>query len=91
MKHHRIEELSEARKLLLEAVPDAEKRFNRYCKGLKKLLDDVNKHLPEAHYFACSGTMTISLWHPEVDTTWERNKAQALSYSSTLHVDGGDY
>ena len=24
MKHHRIEELSEARKLLLEAVPDAE-------------------------------------------------------------------
>lgn len=93
MRQHAItrEELAEANKLLLEAVPDAEKRFNRHCKGLAKLLEDINRYFPEAHYFACGGKLSIDLWHPEHDWPDERNKAQALRFDGSLHVDGGDY
>lgn len=80
-----------AKECLLEVVPDAEKRFNRYCKGLAKLLKDINRHFPEAHYFACGGRLSIDLWHPEHDWPNERNEAQSLRFDSSLYIDGGDY
>lgn len=80
-----------AKERLLEVVPDAEKRFNRYCKGLKKLLEDVNKHFPDAHYFVVSDHIVLDLWHKEALGPISRNEAQALSYSRDLHITGGDY
>lgn len=81
----------DARDALLAAVPDAERRFDRCCKSLKKLLDDVNKHFPGAHYFVCSDNLGLDLWYPEHDTTLERNKTRALSDKYNLDISGGDY
>ncbi len=81
----------DARDALLAAVPDAEKRFDHCCKGLRKLLDDVNKHFPEAHYFVCSDRLGLDLWYPEHNTTLERNKTHALSDSYSVNISGGDY
>ena len=56
------------RKLLLEHVPTAERRFKRICTEMKNLLADVRREFPDAEYYTASGGFNLLLaksHHPE--------------------------
>lgn len=79
------------RERLLEAIPDAEKRFNRYCKNLKKLMDEIQKFFPEAHYHAVDDRVTVMLYCPNYNDPTNIQKARALEGASDLSIGCGNY
>ena len=76
------------RKLLLEHVPTAERRFKRICTEMKNLLADVRRVFPDAEYYTASGGFNLLLakaHHPEQGTI--QREGSALT---GLGVDIGD-
>ena len=80
----------DARAALLAAVPDAEKRFNRYCRGLEKLLKDVNEHFPDAEYFVVNDKLSLIMGYDDSDRMVERDANIALDFRSSMRISGGD-
>lgn len=78
--------------LLEEADPNFAKRFNRTCKTLKKLLDDVRKHFPDAEYYTASGGLTLMLGKPHSDNEDPQQELIALSARHIgLQIGDGDF
>lgn len=80
----------DARGALLSAVPDAERRFERCCRGLEKLLKDVNEHFPDAEFFVAGDTLTLILGYDDRDRMVERDANTALTFRSCMRISGGD-
>jgi len=79
--------------LLFEADPNLIKRFNRTCNTMKKLLDDVQKHFPDACYYTASGGFHLMLGNShasDVGCTSQRELV-AIGASNGLSVGDGDF
>ena len=75
-----------SRNKLLEAVPNANTRFYKHCKGLKDLLDEINKHFPEAHYTTHMGDMILKLYEYDDNDYVDAMRATALADYSGLII-----
>lgn len=74
--------------LLLEHVPNAERRFKRVCTEMVRLLEDVRKVFPDAEYYTASGGFHLLLGkshHPD-----NLQPQRSLSALTGFHVSIGD-
>ena len=62
-----IESGESAYGLLLEHAPHVEKKFNRLCKSMRRLLDEVRVTFPDAEYYTGGGGFSLMLGKSHAD------------------------
>lgn len=78
--------------LLFDADPKLISRFYRVCTTLKKLMDDVQKHFPEATYYTASGGLYIVLGDTHSGQNCDANQElSAVGASNGLTIGDGDW
>ncbi|MHB1641945.1 MAG: hypothetical protein ACYCS8_04720 [Acidithiobacillus sp.] len=77
--------------LLMSRNKTAERRFNKACDGLKKLLDDVRVDFPDACYYTASGGLNLLLGAPHDENFRPRSQLTALGARNGLALGDGDY
>lgn len=79
----------DATDLLLEAVPDAAKKFKSATKKLNDLLVEVQKTFPDANYYSANGALGLLLGNSHI----KGEAQQDLVALDTLTADigGGDW
>ena len=78
--------------LLLEADPKLEKKFRKLCKSIKKYLEEVKVHFPDAEYYTASGGFNLLLGssHSADAKAIPQSQLQAVG-GIGVHISDGDY
>lgn len=78
--------------LLLDAVPNAAKRFDRLTKDLAKLREEVRKHFPDAIYYTAGGDGFVLILGDTHSGKGEKSNEELVALSSEkLTVMGGGW
>lgn len=78
--------------LLDDAMPTAERRFNRLTNNLATLLDEVKQHFPEARFYTSGGDGFVLVLGDTHSGREESANNELVALSATkLHVYGGDW
>ena len=81
----------DAEEILRARMPGASRRFKRIVKSMKKFLDDVQDHLPDAEYYTSGGDgFSLLLGRSHGDDEQAQQELSALDAGMVL-VGGGDW
>lgn len=83
----------DAYNLLLDAMPDALRRFNSIDKSLMRLLADVRKHFPDAEYYTASGGFNLMIGRPHSEGYGNTMipQQQLVALSGKAAIGDGDF
>lgn len=79
-----------ARDILLDAMPDARRRFNKIDRDLVALLADVRRHFPDAQFYTASGGFNLMIGHAH-DHYGRIPQQQLLALSGNATIGDGDF
>ena len=84
---------ADAYDLLYAADPKFIKRFNRTCETMKKLMDDVQKHFPDACYYTGGGGFNLMLGSSHANDMRYTSQPElvAIGASNGLIVGDGSF
>lgn len=78
--------------LLHQADPNFIKRFHRACTTLKKLMDEIQEHFPDATYYTASGGLNIVLGETHSFHGCDPNhELSACGATNGLSIGDGDW
>lgn len=78
--------------LLLDALPNIDRRFQRACRTLQEIIKDVKKHFPDAGYYTASGGLHIVLGETHSGPNTNPNQElSAIGASNGLSIGDGDW
>lgn len=86
----RIDQGETAYDILLEAMPGVQARFNRACRNIVALLEDVRKEFPDAQYYTASGGLHLMLGDNHTFHGKPQQELIALS-GSGVSISDGDF
>lgn len=81
---------ADARRLLLDKMPSAARRFSAVDRSLRKLLADVRQSFPDAEYYTASGGFTLMLGKPHNDRGL-RPQQQLIALVGYATIGDGDF
>lgn len=90
LKQHIDESGDSAFEVLLDAIPQANRRFERLTRGLYDLLEDVRKAFPDANYYSANGTLNLMLTETHNRHGQPQNFGSAIS-AVRPEIGGGDW
>lgn len=86
-----INEGDSAYGILIEHSPKIERKFNRLCKSIIGLLDEIKEDFPDANYYTASGGFNLLLGQSHSDMT-NISRAELVALSGTgVHIGDGDF
>lgn len=79
----------DAQDLLLTAMPTARRSFNAVDRHLRRFLDEVRVHFPDAIYYTASGGFTLMLGRSHGEH--ERAQQRLVALSGFASISDGDF
>lgn len=80
----------DASDLLLNVMPDAEKKFRKLDKALIAYLKEVRKHFPDAQYYTASGGFNLLLGAAH-DPRTEKARYELSCFTGNAEIGDGDW
>jgi hypothetical protein len=90
LKQHIDESGDSAYGVLLDAIPQASRRFERLTRGLYDLIQDVRKEFPDACYYSANGTVNLLLTESH-DRKGRTQQFGIALVALRLDIGGGDW
>lgn len=76
--------------LLYDVMPTASTRFHRLSGQLAKLMDEINRHFPDASFYSASGSFCLLLGDSHDEG--EQPQQDLLAHTAvSLYIEGGDW
>lgn len=79
-----------ARDLLLDAMPDAKRKFDAVDQALVKLLAQVRQHFPDAQFYTASGGFNLMIGHAH-DYRAQKPQQQLIALHGKASIGDGDF
>ena len=82
---------NDARSIIEDNIPDAEKRFKKVDKALRDYLAYVRKTFPDAEYYTGSGGFHLLLGHSHDDSHGTKAQQQLVAFAGLASIGDGDW
>lgn len=86
-----IEAGDDAYDMINRAMPTAERRFKAIDRALRKLLEDVREHFPDAEYYTASGGFHLLLGKSHANDHNQRSQQQLTALDGLACIGDGDF